>query len=200
MVELSYEDIIQQYSDCVILYKGKPHKVKEIDHPNKVKILDLNTQRSKWVDFSFKTFAPPLLRLGYVNQDEVAVFVYRTPVRNYFTGINSLNCKIVGNKESYTRNNVGSVVSKVSQMDSPEFADMLLGHYPSLKEAVTRAEEFAGSVAFDKQFAVDLERKVFYKGYQVGNVYGDTVVFSSDNEHLSLVLGNEYETTARTLS
>lgn len=200
MAELSFDDIVQQYSDCVILYKGKPHKVKEIDHPNKVKIFDLITQRSKWVDFSFKTFAPPVLRLGYVNLDEVAVFVYRIPVRNFYTGINNINCKVIANKGSFTKNNVNTVVEKVSRMDSPEFADMLLGHYPPLKEAIKRAQEFIGSVAFDKQFAVDHEGSVFYKGVRVGDVKGDEVVFSSGNEHLSLVLGNEYETTARTLS
>ncbi len=89
MAELALNDIIQQYSGTVILYNGAVSKVKQVGA--KIKLLDLMTQKTKEVEFSFKAFQPPLLRLGFVNVDEAAVYVQRLPMRIYKTGISNEN-------------------------------------------------------------------------------------------------------------
>lgn len=198
---LALNDIVQQYSGCVILYKGKPHKVKNVGA--QVQLLDLHSMRKKMVDFDQKDFAPPLLRLGYVNIDNTSVYVSRKPARLYQVGINQNNFIVSPNKRSLYDGDINEVVKKVIAMEVPEFADMMLGHYPTLQSALKNDNFFrsAGSIAFDKQFAIDSGCYIYYKGTNVGRLNGsEKIVFNKGMEYLGILLENGYEKATRTFS
>lgn len=199
MADLSVADIIQQYDKTVILYKGIPHKVKQV--AKTIKLLDLVKQKEKLVEFSLKDFNSPVLRLGYVNMDETSIYVSRKPVRMMKIGIDYHNCDFLANANSPCPNSISDVIGKMKYMESIEFGKMMLGHYPSLKDAFERAASFEGSVAFDKQFAVDAYANIYFKGNQVGkateSLKEKDITFYPEHQFLSLMIGNSYEHDAR---
>ncbi len=194
--ELTLADQIQQYNDCLILYKGKPHKVKQI--AGEIKLLDLLTQRTKLVTFKLADFTAPFMRLGFVNLDETAIYVARKPARMYLVGVNRNNSTAAFCAGASSPGDVLGIQHKALDFDTVEHANMLLGHYPKLGDAIKRAETFGGCVAFDKQFAVDSRHLVFYKGKKCGEVVRGKVVFNKDLEYLSILLDGNYEKATRT--
>lgn len=198
MADLNLADIEQQYANTVCFYKGKPHKVRAVGA--KIKLLDLITQKNKLVDFSLKDFSGPRTRLGFVNCDEGVVYVSRLPIRIMLVGINTSNCRVEAPEDQMAPFDLGHITKKVQAMECPEFANMLLGHYPSLKKAFEQAKAFEGTFAFDKQFAVDGAGHVYFRTQQVGNYSSKTgeISFFKNKEHLQLLIGNAYEKAART--
>lgn len=195
MAELSLADQQQQYGNSLILYKGKPHKVKQI--ADTVRLLDLATQRIKYADFSLKDFAPPFFRFGYVNVEETVIYVQRLPLRIMQVGVNDNNCKFAWNYGDRNRNRE-EAFRKVAAFECPEVLDMLVGNYPNLKTAYKKAMEHAGSYAFDKQFSVNFNGEIFYKTKSVGFIHeDDKIIFNKNCEHLDLLLGDAYEKALR---
>jgi len=195
MADLSVTDIIQQFDKTVILYKGRPHKVKQVGKV--IKLLDLISQKEKLVEFSLKDFNSPALRLGYVNVDETAIYVARKPVRMMKVGIDFHNCVFVTCEDSTCPNNIKAIRDKVTLMECPEFGLMMLGHYPNLEQAFERACSFEGCVAFDKQFAVDSQGYIFFKGNHVGRYKNKAITFKPDYHYLNFFLGEMDEKALR---
>lgn len=195
MADLSAADIVQQYDKCLILYKGKPHKVKQVGVD--VKLLDLSTQQSKFVQFSFKDFAPPILRCGYVNIEENAVYLARKPVRLYHVGLHQNNCEFLTQASTSCVPGRDALV-KVMTLECPEISNMMLGHYPTLKSAYEQATKREATYAFDRQFCVDARARVYYKTKRVGTYNGNVVEFERGFEYLSVLLGGEHEKATRT--
>jgi hypothetical protein len=196
MDDISDQDKIQQFQDTLILYKGKPCKVKQIGP--KIKIFNLVTQRPSFVEFSLKEFAPPSLRLGFVNIDEAAVYVSRKHIKQFQIGLSKSNCSFFVNDNMYVPDRRGAI-HKLASLECPEFSDMLFGHYPKLEDAFAQAKEFKGAVAFDRQFAIDCRKQVFYKRWFVGYYEGGKkIVFDDKYQYLSLLLNGEYEKAKRT--
>lgn len=198
MADLNPADVEQQYGHTVCFYKGHPHKVKRVG--DKVKLLDIFTQRSKTVEFSLKDFSGPRTRLGFVNYDDSVVYVTRQPVRMMQVGITQNNCRFLTISEEYYPNGRHAAVEKVATMECPEFGEMLLGHYPPLKSAFKLAEENRGATAFDKQFAVGFDGAIYYKDQLVGTYdkKTNTISFKKGKEFLQLLLEKRYEKDART--
>lgn len=198
MAELNIDDIQQQYGNTLCFYRGKPCKVKSVG--KRIKLLDLVTQRNLLVDFSLKDFSGPRTRLGFVNVDESVVFVSRNTIRVMQVGINAANCQFTYPEQASFPHGIAYVVAEVQSLDSPEVANMLLGHYPALKNAYSTAVEFEGTVAFDKQFAVDCQRNVFFKTELVGRYSpeNNTIKFNKNKEHLSFLIGERNGQIPRT--
>lgn len=197
MLDISYQDIRQQYLNSVVLFKGKPVKVKKVYEDRTVRILDLRSQRSRDVVFDMKHFSPPVTRLGYVNRDGAAVYVSRKPQRQYQTGVSASNCSVAGFIRTDELLNIEEVVKA---MECPEFADMMLGNYPSLPEAYKEATKNFGSVAFDKMFAVTYDGKIFYKNIHAGTYReeNDSIDFLQSVQHLRVCLKGKYAEAPRT--
>src|SRR6476660_5481498 len=164
--DLNHDDIVQQFGNTTFFYKGKPHKVKRVGMDD-VRILDLRTQRTKEVEFKLKDFLPVQTRLGMVNIDGVAVYVRRLIRKQYLTGINSTNTECIPLNSIAAGDRLAAQL-KVREMECPEFADMLLGHYPTLESAWAQAKKIDGAVAFDKQWALDASGAVYFRTDKVG--------------------------------
>lgn len=198
MADLAIADIEQQYANTVCFYKGKPHKVRGVG--NKIKLLDLLTQKTKSVEFSLKDFTGPRTRLGFVNCDDGVVYVSRVPSRIMTVGINTANCRLDILEDAECPVGNSAIIRRVSEMECPEFGRMLLGHYPTLKAAFKQANEENGTVAFDRQFAVTARGQVYYRNVLSGvyNASTNEIKFNKGKEFLQLLIGKAYEQAART--
>ena len=80
-------------------------------------------------------------------------------------GINDANLRLQYLKD-YLRYDAGEA-NRLSTT-SMEFYRTLKGIYPSFEAALDQVKTFGGACAFDRQFAIDEERRIFYKRYKVG--------------------------------
>lgn len=197
MPNLSHNDIVQQYAEAVVFYKGKPHKVKHIGM-NEITLLDIRSQRKKFVEFNLKDFRAPQTRLGMVNLDGSVVYVRRTIKKQFSVGLTATNTEFISLDAPSSIPRM-EAKSKVKMMECPEFGDMLLGHYPSMKEAYLQAKEFVGTVAFDKQFAIDWRGSVWHRLISIGH-YSDekeNILFAKEYKHYSILLKEHHEEVVR---
>jgi hypothetical protein len=197
--EVAIADLRTFFQGCVCLYKNKPVLVKLISDRNIWMILDLLTQKTFSVEKPFKDISLPLRRLGMINYEGACVYAQREPFRIYQMGLNSQNTKIFKIEKMFYPTGAGNVTANLSMMDKVEVGLCLINKYPSLKEAVEHIENFNGSLAFDKQFAIGLvedakDFALFYKKYYVGTMDRkqpsiDRVKWKGGCEHLVSLLG-----------
>lgn len=203
MDKISDEDIHMLYCGSVCLYKGIPVKVTD-SMRQKVVVKYLETGKLEEVKFALKDFSAPIGRIGFVNVMHVALYITRMPLRQYTVGVKAGNIRV--SLPEYKCNmdmNVNAIQRHLSNMECPEIAQAMLGRYPGINDAIALALEHKGSYAFDRQFAVDHERKIYYKLKHVGHLPRGAVtledtVFRKDCEYLQLPLLQHYEKTLRT--
>lgn len=192
MDEIRYEDLVQLFKNTVVLHKNKPVYVEDIAPDKTFFIKDLATQRSKFVPFSMKDFTGPKRRIGCVNIGNSVVYVARIPVRRYKMGLSADNTQVKF-LEDVDYNSKAEIKQRIARFDTPEIADAMNGVYPSFEEAIKRAIQFHGTVAFDKQFSVCCRRYIHYKHEMVGKIKTgksqiSDIVFNDGKEYLSSLL------------
>lgn len=180
MVDLSVNDIIQIYKDTLCLYNGLPVKVKDINPDKKIRIFNIMTQKYHWVTFEFDKFSAPKCRIGYVNIMGHSLYISRKPVRRYSNGITRGNLRVSQN-EGDDSPGLGYAVDLAGELTHPALIQSVFGIYPTIEEALNECVEGRDhSVAFDRQFAVNEDRAVFYKAKYVGSVDKKTNKISFD--------------------
>lgn len=201
MAELSLADIEQLYNKSIILYKGRPTKVMNVGRDGGITILSLANGRKSVVPFVKADFKPTLGRIGFINHGGHAFYAMRTPMRRYSVGLTSANT-VISMLEGH-RNVAYRAYDAVAAMNHACWNAALTSNYPTFKDAIAIAKETQGSCAFDKQFAIDHERNVFYKTNRVGvlparaSTYG-RIEFKPEYQFLQLLIEPNYEKTVRT--
>lgn len=202
MEALAYQDIVQQYHRTVVLYKGEPVNVTAVgeDMPTKVRVLDLLQQKTRTVQFNLVDFTPPTFRIGMVNIGGSCLYVVRKPVRKMQVGVNSSNCNVSHIPEAKYLEGAGECMSQVSKFTGVEIGNAIKGIYPSFEECLDFIKNFRGTMAWDRQFAIDCRRQVFYRTALVGNLprnctKADKIQFAKGYEHLDILLGDNCDQT-----
>lgn len=203
MVELSYEDKVQQYAKSIVLYKGIPVFVERVTEDGSLCLYDLKAQQSITVPFSLDNIKPPTKRIGMINILGSVLYVTRIPARKMVIGYykNNMVFNTLTVPYPYGRTNT---VDTVSSLDHSSIADAMNNEYPSLKQAIDLfAAGPVGAVAFDKQFAIDNHRNIFYKTNVVGSVpegkdKNQEICFHENYTHLHTLLDGNHEKTYRT--
>jgi len=200
--QLSLEDQQQLFNGCLLIWKGRFVKVLSVGAT--YRLFDLADQKEVLVQAPYKDFTPPYKRIGMVNTGGSCIFVMRTPTRQYQVGYSSHNCRYQYLPVNYP-DGQGLTRDVVRALTSKAVHDALVGQYPSLKEALSNAAMADGACAFDKQFAVDHARNVFFKDKKVGSVPSNRVGISSirwndGQEYLSLLLEKNHEKDLRTVA
>jgi hypothetical protein len=206
MLEISLEDIHQMYVNSVVMYKNKPVYVKNVAPDGEALCIDMLAQQEVFIPFSIKEFTAPTRRIGFVNVQGTVVWMSRNPVRKYKVGFFRENMNAHVPDAAHAPNPGGRVEARerVRRLHVKEVADAIMGKYPTLKQAITRVDKYQGCVAFDKQFALNTDRRVLYRGRVVGALpYGantvDGIVWAEGYNHLILLLEKNYEKTVRTI-
>lgn len=203
MVDITVADIDQLYSKSIIMYRGRPARVVEVNRNKEVTILGLMSGRKSVVPFNQLDFRPVLGRIGFINHGGFAFYVVRNPARRYSIGLTTQNTHIY----SVTRdaNQVRDSYNQVTKMSSKGWAQALMNDYPTFRDAINIAKETKGSCAFDKQFAVDAQRNIFFKKQIVGHIPSrmstiGRIEFQPAFQFLEILVENHYEKTVRTFA
>jgi hypothetical protein len=202
MAEITMEDARTLYQGCVAMFKDMPVKIARITDGGVVRFKNLRTLRTYEDEFSLEKFKTPLPRLGFVNCGSSVIFVQRKPVRRYQAGINGNNTHIVNIDRAYYPEGLDGIFHAMAEMCFQEFGEMLDNKYPAFDECLRRVKEFGGACAFDKQFCITENQRIYYRSDYVGDLpRGRTkveqIVFHPGNECLSNVIGKNYEKVAR---
>ena len=204
MAELNHADVHQLYFETVCMYKGAPVRVMDINRDLEVTVIMLRHGKVVQVKFDQALFGPPLGRIGFVNEGTHAFYINRQPVRRYQIGLNRGNIKIhclpFDDRRKAERDH-----TSLMKMNTKAWAKALDNEYPSLAEALRIATEHNGTVAFDKQFAVDSQRRIYHKINEVGHIPPrmstvKRVVFKEQYAHLDTLLIYSYDKTTRTIA
>lgn len=202
--QVSIEDMRTFWKGCVALFKGRPVFVIGIGGERgkyNATIKDLRTGEREVILLEKGSLSPPDGRLGFVNLNGEVLYTQRQPVRRFMMGVNDTNLRVrqVPNRR-YERGEIHRLSTT-----SIEFCRTLRGEYPSLKEALNEVLTFGGSCAFDRQFAVDEDRRLFYKERVVGKVGRGAIdsrgiVLNEGSAYLKSVIGGfDYEEAARSV-
>lgn len=202
MDNISYHDLSQLYNGCLCLYKKEPVKVLEIDINHKMLIRSLEYGKTMTVAFSFENFSPPLGRIGFINHNNLAFYATRRPMRQWALGVKPGNIRLIApDLAVVVKHPIMSTQKEILKFELKTVSDTLKNNYPSFVEALKSAIANKGVYAFDKQFAVDYERNIYYKSKCVGKLPRgfnlNNVVFTEGNDYLLLPLIQHYEKTVR---
>lgn len=188
------DDLRTFWKGCIATHNGVPLLVIGVARKEdtiSANVKEIQTGRIFAIDLKDEfTLKPPDSRLGFVNLNGMAIYTSRTPVRRFMMGINdsNLTTKHVPDMR-YERGEIHRVSTS-----SIEFANTLLGKYPSFEEALEQVKVFGGLCAFDRQFAVSQDRKIYYKTDPVGIAARGAVdhrgmIFNKNREYLKSVIG-----------
>lgn len=205
MAELSLNDIETMYVGSIVMYQNKPVLFKAIAGDLKVTAVDLASGKKEYVPFDRKMFKPHLGRIGYINQGGHAFYTMRMPSRRFSIGITRTNTRMAYVEKHKFDDSFLRAIDKVHNLQANGWASCFANKYPKLADAIKIAAASQGSCAFDKQFAVDRDRVIYYKGKAVGNIDArcstlKRITFKEGFEFLQILLEPNYEKTARTFS
>ena len=199
---ISDADVRQFYNKTLCLYKGEPVYVREAA-AGRISIVHLQTGKKEVVDFQPEDFGPLRSRIGMINESGAVFFMKRTPVRLMQVGHSLNNCRletvILSNVEGGQR----LATDRLRSLQTPSLYSAIKGEYPSFQTALKSiTEDGRAGIAFDKQFAIDNRRNIFYRLQRVGVLpegskkIGD-IQFKKGLEYLSLLLEQNYEKHSR---
>lgn len=199
---ISIEDARTLYQGCVAMFKGAPVKVARIGEGGIFRYKSLRNLRTFEDEFDLDKFKSPLPRLGFVNYSSGVVYIQRRPVRRYQAGLNVNNTSAVNIDRRYYPEGLDNIYHQMSEMCFPEFGEMLDNKYPSFEECIRRVKEFGGACAFDKQFCITEDFRIYYRNDYVGDLPRgctriERIVFHPGNESLSKIIGKNYENIVR---
>lgn len=191
---VSVEDLRTFWKGCIAVYQGEPVFVIGIGDGRRgieAKVKRLKDGEIIALNLEEAELHPPDGRLGFVNLNGSVIYTQRRPVRKFMMGINDQNLQVQMLK-GYLRYEAGEI-HRLSTT-SMEFYRTLKGVYPSLEEALDQVKTFGGAVAFDRQFAVDEDRNIYYKYFRVGKagrgcVDKRGIIFGQGHEVLKSVIG-----------
>jgi hypothetical protein len=197
MAKATVEDLRTMYQGTVCMYKNKPYYIEEVGGRYQATCFDLSTQRSKLIEINEVDFTAPQRRLGFINVKRSVVFASRIPVRRYKVGLSKENttfeCLPVGypEGEDMTRRHLNS-------LKTVEMGDTIFNRYPSIEESHALLEAGHRCVAFDRQFAMSDDGKLYYKTKVVGGFGKKPTTpydfkFKREFTHLILLLDNNHE-------
>ena len=187
----------QYLTSSVLLHKGEPIQITEVQDgkfPWVVRFqLINNTKSGKCFITDLDLKSPALGMANIEGRDSNIVFpVYysRVPIRQWKIGLSRNNTSMKQLLKS-------PAVSREMQM--PDFAfpgrgifSAIRGEYPTLDQALRQFNNFSAlGVAFDRHWAVDRNKKLYYKSLgRVGSIGTTSPKFNRDYTYLDKVFEN----------
>ena len=196
---ISEQDLKQFFYKTLVVYKGAPVYIKSIEDGV---LYGVNLEMRRDVNFRFDAaHVKPPGRIGMVNIDGGCVFIKRVPARKWAVGLRTDVCKVKAVGPS--NGNHADMQFKVAQLNCKELGLAVLGKYPSFEVAVKRAIALDGTMAFDRQFAVDYMGNIYYREARAGYItLNDPIAVSSikfTNPLYALLLEGKHENYPRTI-
>lgn len=200
-IALSRDDIMQQYLNCIVKYKGRIIFVDSVDEYCKVIFTYLETMKREIAPFNLTDFKVANNRIGMINHNGFVFYGERVPSRKMFIGLSRNNFNMVRLLAPTGRDYLNSRDALLSLKDAAIFNSMV-NKYPSFTRCLelTENNKNIDAMAWDRQFAIDKQRNIYYRSNAVGKLplgkdKESDIVFSKGYEYLSIVLEGNYEKT-----
>lgn len=192
MVNISIDDARMMYKNSLVLRHGRPTTILNILYQDEDALLveawDLGSQSLVQFLFDQEELKAPDLRLGFLNLGTNCVYLARNPSRVYKIGFNAQNLSAVPIPFRLSEVETKILQRTIQDLDSTNLYSTLTGNYPAFEKALEEVEGNAKAVAFDRQFCVDRDKKVYFKDILVGEVEGTTIKFIPKFKYLRTVL------------
>ena len=201
MDEMSVHDIQRDICSTLVLYRGVPVQATAITPNGKtLTVKRVMDDKEMKVPFSLNDVTALRGRIGMINGTAGCVYyMWRIPMRRMSIGITANNSRveeIIGSDREEYRS--------IREFNHHGLDDAINNRYPSFEQAIKYAKSANGGCAFDKQFAVDNQRNIYYKDrgivgtVKAGGSSIDDIKWRDSFEHLVILLENDYEKTVRT--
>lgn len=194
MADISVEDIRSIYGNTLCTYKGTPVFFKDITIDRIAIVRNIATKKTVEIPFKLEDFTAPQQRIGYVNHRNNAFYITRLPVRRFQVGIakNNVDIRMLATPGSDSWRGREELFA----FNLPTLAESMLNKYPPFHEAFQKAVDSQGIWAFDKQFAIGYDGKLYYKCQHVATVTKGvrtlrTAKFLPEFEYLSILLKDQ---------
>jgi hypothetical protein len=186
MDDMPIEDIKRDLVGTLISYKGIPNYVLGIEDNKALRITEIGSFIEKKVPYTEVSSLRG--RIGMVSDEAGQVYyVSRLPARKLFIGLNSavMNYARVYEIRNGPRNHLDDLVN----FRLRSLSNAIMGEYPSIPDALKVAKDFKGAMPFDRQFAIDFNRNIYYKD---GRIVGKLPEKGTTVHHIRLVKACEY--------
>ena len=193
---VSVEDLRTFYQGQLVSHNNKPVFIKQITSERVVRILNILTQK-EYSTKEIDEIQPPMRRIGMVNSCGSVMYVERHPHRKMNMGLYSGNTTISPLPVEYPEGREGARI-RIGTFNCVEVGLAYMDKYPTLKECLKHIKEFGGAMAFDHQFCIDEQSRIYYKTGCVGRLpktYStiEKIEFDPSYRHLSGIIGGLYE-------
>lgn len=190
-MHISLSDARSIFSGCLIQIEDRYVYVLDITGEGVQHLIDVDTNETftrRGEDFS--DYQQIVDRLGYVNLGGQCVWVTRGPQRQYKASLHESNLQT--GHPAYESPLYFSVAETIRTLRNNAIIKTFKNEYPTLTECIQAVRGDAQAIAFDKQFCITRELRVYYAGkhFPVGRVRDGKVVFFDDFKHLSMALEN----------
>jgi hypothetical protein len=190
MLDLSLEDCKTKYTGCIMMIDGEAKLVLNTIAVDTFYGHDLRTGVPQEWAVNEKNLKAPT-RIGNVQVGHGVAYVSRNATRMWKAGLtrDNLNVQVVPSPAGSVTTSV--IKKTVQSLEHKGIALALENEYPSLTVARRKAKQHEGTYAFDRQFAVDCNDKIWYKNHHVGEVVKGSVVFHDSAVSLQYLLGEQ---------
>lgn len=185
----SAEDLVQIFSDTVVMYRKKPVYITKVDFNKGLTVYALEDMKTKLGNINVEDpdfdFTP--VPLGFCNHDKDAFYLQRAPRRQYKQGLCKGNMVATGITPNASKEGGMSIVTaKVRSL-----AHCIEGRYPTVASAIKMVVEGGcRSAAFSRKLAIDDNLLVYYKTDKIGVMDEDSqkISFLRNMKHLKGVV------------
>jgi hypothetical protein len=187
MLDMTVEDCQQKFKNTVMMIDGCAKFVNSILGRDVFLVNDIRTGAMEEVLVNEHNLKAPG-RIGNVQIGHGVVYTTRTAARMYKAGISreNLSFRPVGKGYSISP---GTLIREIQGLVHEGLADALANEYPKFTIARRKAKQNKGIYAFDKQFSIDCNDRVWYKEHNVGEYKAGYVVFDDSAASLTCLMG-----------
>lgn len=191
--DLLISDYPRVFLNTVVCINNVPYYIQGFPYPTIAECMNIKTQETEYIDFTKKPQIG-IPKTGYINVRGTAIYVFRGAYRQFKHGIHPDNVRYVpqetGNKRE--KEVVRELLHDPFFLQRKHCYEMFTRKYPSLSSAVKTMlnNKCITTVAFDPQFAITSDWRIFYRGRKspVGFYHQGKIKFNELEKELEKAL------------
>lgn len=188
--EISLADQRQMFQNSLVLYNTNPVWIGHIGYECVADCTMIGNNEECALDLRDEKFDFTPVNTGYVNLQGYSFFLSRSTRRQWKQGLSPDNISVKYNTLYTDNGRFENAYHRVKELRCKPIFNTVKNIYPSLEQAIESFEDNVREVAFDRQFSVNHQGFLYYKGYLVGNVnlYSHKITFNNEYKYLERAL------------
>lgn len=168
--EIELHDLRQMFQNSLVRYNTEPVMIGHVSAGFRADCVFIGNNEEQVLDLRDEKFDFKPVNTGYVNLQGYSFFITRLPRRQWKQGLSKDNVEIKYNLPYADDGRFEKAYHRVVNLDCKPLYNTIKNIYPSLAQAVESFEDNNVEIAFDRQFCVNKNGMLFYKGSEVGKV------------------------------